>query len=31
MPLETWLRDVIKDTNVLEQIKETLGIRPEAE
>ena len=31
MPLESWLRDVIKDTNVLEQIKETLGIRPEAE
>jgi type VI secretion system protein ImpA len=31
MPLESWLRDVIKDNNVLEQIKETLGIRPETE
>ncbi len=27
MPLETWLADVIKDTNVLGGIKETLGIR----
>ncbi len=31
MPLETWLADVIKDTGVLEGIKETLGIRPPAE
>lgn len=31
MPLESWLRDVIKDTNVLDQIKEVLGIRPESE
>ena len=26
MPLETWLRDVIKDENVLSQLQETLGI-----
>ena len=31
MPLETWLADVIKDNNVLEGIKETLGIRPPTE
>jgi type VI secretion system protein ImpA len=31
MPLETWLADVIKDTGVLERIKETLGIRPPTE
>ncbi|MBK8597348.1 MAG: type VI secretion system protein TssA [Holophagales bacterium] len=31
MPLETWLADVIKDTGVLEGIKETLGIRPAGE
>jgi len=31
MPLETWLADVIKDTNVLDGIKETLGIRPGTE
>jgi type VI secretion system protein ImpA len=31
MPLETWLADVIKDTGVLEGIKETLGIRPPTE
>ncbi len=31
MPLESWLRDVIKDTNVLDQVKEVLGIRPESE
>ena len=31
MPLETWLGDVIKDTAVLEAIKETLGIRPASE
>ena len=31
MPLETWLADVIKDTGVLEGIKETLGIRPSTE
>ncbi len=31
MPLETWLADVIKDTGVLEGIKETLGIRPGTE
>ena len=31
MPLETWLADVIKDTSVLEGIKETLGIRPQSE
>lgn len=31
MPLESWLRDVIKDTAVLDQIKELLGIRPESE
>lgn len=31
MPLETWLADVIRDTSVLEGIKETLGIRPPAE
>lgn len=31
MPLETWLADVIKDSSVLEGIKETLGIRPPAE
>ena len=31
MPLETWLADVIKDTNVLEGIKETLGIRRQIE
>ena len=31
MPLETWLADVIKDTNVLEGIKETLGIRAPTE
>lgn len=26
MPFETWLQDVVKDENVLNQIKETLGI-----
>lgn len=26
MPFETWLQDVVKDENVLSQIKETLGI-----
>jgi type VI secretion system protein ImpA len=26
MPLEGWLRDVIKDENVLSQVKETLGL-----
>jgi type VI secretion system protein ImpA len=26
MPLESWLQDVIKDGNVLEQIRETLGL-----
>ncbi len=26
MPLETWLRDVIKDENVLFQLRETLGL-----
>ena len=26
MPLETWLQDVIKDENVLHQLRETLGI-----
>ena len=31
MPLETWLADVIKDTSVLEGIRETLGIRQGAE
>jgi type VI secretion system protein ImpA len=31
MPLEVWLGDVIKDTSVLEGIKETLGIRPGGE
>lgn len=31
MPLETWLADVIKDTNVLDGIKETLGIRAPTE
>lgn len=31
MPLETWLRDVVKDANVLEHIRETLGIRSENE
>ena len=31
MPLEIWLADVIKDTSVLEGIKETLGIRPGGE
>jgi type VI secretion system protein ImpA len=28
MPLETWLEDVIKDGSVLEQLRETLGIKP---
>jgi type VI secretion system protein ImpA len=27
MPLEVWLRDVIKDDNVLNQLRETLGIK----
>ncbi len=27
MPLEVWLRDVIKDENVLNQLRETLGIK----
>lgn len=31
MPLEIWLADVIKDTSVLDGIKETLGIRPAGE
>lgn len=31
MPLDTWLADVIKDTSVLEGIRETLGIRPVSE
>ena len=31
MPLDSWLADVIKDTSVLEGIKETLGIRPVSE
>lgn len=31
MPLESWLADVIKDTTVLDGIRETLGIRPGAE
>jgi type VI secretion system protein ImpA len=26
MPLEVWLEDVIKDGNVLGQLKETLGL-----
>jgi type VI secretion system protein ImpA len=28
MPLESWLDDVIKDVNVLAQLRETLGIKP---
>lgn len=28
MPLDTWLQDVIKDGGVLENLRETLGIRP---
>ncbi len=31
MPLELWLQDVVKDTMVLGQIKETLGIESQAE
>ena len=31
MPLETWLTEVIKDTAVLDGIRETLGIRPGTE
>jgi len=31
MPLEVWLREVVKDANVLDQIRETLGIRAETE
>lgn len=29
MPLDTWLRDVIKDETVLDQIRETLGVNSE--
>jgi type VI secretion system protein ImpA len=28
MPLDSWLDDVIKDVNVLAQLRETLGIKP---
>lgn len=31
MPLETWLQDVIKDGNVLDQIRETLGLNTYSE
>jgi hypothetical protein len=26
MPLETWLQDVIKDQNILAQLRQTLGL-----
>ncbi len=29
MPLETWLKDVIKDQNILEQLRQTLGFNTE--
>ena len=28
MPLEQWLQEVVKDTNVLAQLRETLGVNP---
>jgi type VI secretion system protein ImpA len=31
MPLETWLKDVIKDSGLLENLRETLGLKAENE
>jgi len=28
MPLETWLGEVIKDSSLLESLRETLGLKP---